>query len=129
ERIEVDQEGGRPFLSGRFTMPTIFVGLVVVTQLGASVSSEVVRGSVDIEVAVSLDVTGSMDGQDVIDLKASISSLVQSIVQDDQTLVRSRVALVPYSQAVNAGTYAVGMRGPERGPKDITNVTWLHDTT
>jgi hypothetical protein len=129
ERIEVDQEGGRLFLAGRFTMPTIFVGLVGVTELGASVSSEVVRGSVDIEVAVSLDVTGSMDGQDVIDLKASITSLVQAIVQDDQTLVTSRVALVPYSQAVNAGDHAVGLRGPERGPKNITKVTWLNSTT
>src|SRR5690606_31564295 len=30
---------------------------------------------------------------------------------------------------VNAGEHAVGLRGPERGPKNITKITWLDATT
>lgn len=128
DQISVDRETGRLFLGGQFAMPTIFVSLVGVNSLGASFSAEAVRGSVDLEVAVALDVTGSMDGQDILDLRASVGGLVDAIVQDVQVPNYSKVALVPYSQAVNAGTYATALRGPIRDPKNISNISWADST-
>lgn len=128
DQISVDRDTGRLFLGGQFTMPTIFVSLVGVHSLGAAFTAEAVRGSVDLEVAVALDVTGSMDGQDILDLQASIGGLVDAIVQDVQTPNYSKVALIPYSQAVNAGTYATSLRGPIRGPKSISNISWADST-
>lgn len=129
DQIVVDRETGRLSLGGRFTVPTIFVSLVGVQSLGATFTAEAIRGSVDMEVAVALDVTGSMDGQDILDLRASIGSLVDTIVQDVQEPNYTKVALIPYSQAVNAGEYATALRGPIRAPKDISNISWAENTT
>ncbi|MBJ3784792.1 TadE/TadG family type IV pilus assembly protein [Devosia sediminis] len=129
DRITMDFETGRLFLGGDFTMPTMFVSLVGVTQLGSSFSAEAVRGSVDIEVAVALDVTGSMGGARIAALKAAVGDLVDVIVQDQQEPTYSKVALVPYSQAVNAGGYAAALRGPVRDAKTISSMSWASGST
>ncbi|WIY53403.1 ubiquitin-activating E1 FCCH domain-containing protein [Devosia sp. YIM 151766] len=129
DRILIEREAGRLFLGGDLSVPTMFVSLVGVDQLGASFSAEAMRGSVNLEVAVALDVTGSMSSQDMRDLRTSVSDLVDTIVQDSQEPTYSKVALVPYSQAVNAGTYADRLRGPLVQPKDISRMTLWAETT
>lgn len=124
----IDLASGTLLLSGTFSAPTMFVSLVGVNELGASFSAEAMRGTVNLEVSVALDVTGSMDGQDIRDLRASVGALIDTIVQDVQTPTYSKVALVPYSQAVNAGAYADAIRGPIRQPKQITNISWAEST-
>lgn len=124
DQISVDRETGRLFLGGHFTMPTIFVKLVGVGSLGAAFTAEAVRGSVDLEVAVALDVTGSMAGSRIAALKSAVGDLVDVIVQDVQEPSYSKVALVPYSQAVNVAGYAADLRGPVRQPRDISSVSW-----
>ncbi|WP_439477278.1 ubiquitin-activating E1 FCCH domain-containing protein [Brevundimonas sp.] len=73
--------------------------------------SEVDRSSRNIEVALVLDITGSMAGQRIIDLKAAAKELVDLIVQPVQTPWYSRVALVPYSNSVNPGNHVIAARG------------------
>ncbi len=73
--------------------------------------SEVDRSSRNIEVALVLDITGSMAGQRIIDLKAAAKDLVDLVVQPVQTPWYSKVALVPYSNSVNPGTYVTTARG------------------
>jgi Flp pilus assembly protein TadG len=58
-----------------------------------------------IELAMVLDVTGSMAGQKIEDLKLAAEDVV-SILLPDNTIHKNRIALVPYSAAVNAGAYA-----------------------
>lgn len=57
-----------------------------------------------IEVSMMLDVTGSMAGQRIADLKDAAKDLVKILVWDDQSEHTSRVAIVPFSAAVNVGT-------------------------
>jgi Flp pilus assembly protein TadG len=57
-----------------------------------------------IEVAMMLDTTGSMAGSRITDLKAAAKDLIKILVWDDQSEHTSRVALVPFSHAVNVGT-------------------------
>lgn len=76
-----------------------------------SASTEVVRASRNIEVALALDVTGSMGGTKIADLKTAAKDLIDIVVQTQQTPFYTRVALVPYSMGVNAGTYATSVRG------------------
>jgi Flp pilus assembly protein TadG len=57
----------------------------------------------DIEVAMMLDVTGSMAGSKIADLKEAAKDLVKILVWDDQSEHTSRIAVVPFSHAVNAG--------------------------
>ena len=129
DQIDVDTEAGRLTLGGYFSVPTMFVRLVGVDDLGATFTSEVVRGSVDVEVSVALDVTGSMGGQRIEDLKDAVEELVSIIVQDQQEPTYSKVALAPYSQAINAGSYATALRGPIRGPKNISSMSWATGST
>lgn len=56
-----------------------------------------------IEVAMMLDITGSMAGTKISDLKDAAKDLVKILVWDDQSEHTSRIAIVPFSEAVNAG--------------------------
>ena len=57
-----------------------------------------------VEVAMMLDVTGSMDGQKIEDLKdAAANAVEQLLASQDETNPRVRVAIVPYAEAVNTG--------------------------
>jgi len=83
--------------------------------------SEVDRSSRNIEVALVLDITGSMGGTKLSDLKAAAKELVDLVVQPVQTPYYSKIALVPYSMGVNAGSYADAARGSIAGSVNITN--------
>lgn len=83
--------------------------------------SEVDRSSRNIEVALVLDVTGSMAGTALSDLKSAAKDLVDLVVQPVQTPYYSKIALVPYSMGVNAGSYANSARGSITGSVNITN--------
>ncbi|MDI6624174.1 MAG: ubiquitin-activating E1 FCCH domain-containing protein [Brevundimonas sp.] len=82
--------------------------------------SEVDRSSRNLEVALVLDVTGSMGGQKIIDLKTAAKELVDIIVQPVQSPYYSKLALVPYSMGVNLGSAANAARGAPIGSTSIT---------
>ena len=82
--------------------------------------SEVDRSSRNIEVSLALDMSGSMSGQKLLDLKAAAKDLVDLIVQPVQTPYYSKVALVPWSYSVNPGTYLNAVRGTVTGSTNIT---------
>jgi Flp pilus assembly protein TadG len=89
-----------------------------------SADSEVKRSSKSLEVAMVLDTTGSMSGSKIEDLKDAANELIDMVVQDVQTPHYSKVAIVPYSQAVNAGSYATTVRGDiDDSYKSITAAT------
>jgi len=74
--------------------------------------SEVNRSSKNLEVALVLDVTGSMRGQKLTDLKSAAEDLVEMVVQPMQTPYYSRMAIIPYSVGVNLGsTWVTSARG------------------
>lgn len=57
-----------------------------------------------IEVAMMLDVTGSMEGQKIKDLKTAASNAVDALTKNqNKDNPRVRIALVPYSYGVNLG--------------------------
>lgn len=90
-------------------------------------SSDVQRSSKNIEVALVLDVTGSMNENNKIrDLRAAANQLVDIVVQDVQTPYYTRMSLVPYSMGVNLGNYADAARGaPVPSYGTVTNIVWL----
>jgi Flp pilus assembly protein TadG len=92
--------------------------------LQVGVSSQVNRSSRDLEVALVLDITGSMTGGRIESLKAAAKDLVNTVVQDQQSPYYSRMAIVPYSMGVNLGGYAVGARGRLTQSVNITGAGW-----
>ncbi|WP_292088493.1 TadE/TadG family type IV pilus assembly protein [Brevundimonas sp.] len=89
-----------------------------------SAHSEVNRSSKDIEVALVLDITGSMAGSRIASLKDAARQLTTIVVQDQQEPYYSRLAVVPYSTGVNLGALATTARGAPTQFTTITKVEW-----
>lgn len=129
DRIDIDPENGRLYLAGSFSMPTIFVRLVGVSELGSNFASEAIKGSANVEVSLALDVTGSMAGGRIEALKTATKELIETILEGNQGENYAKVALVPYSQAVNAGAYAEALRGPIRPIRTVQAINWSTGTS
>jgi hypothetical protein len=72
---------------------------IAVAQLAAGGN-----GGESVEVAMMLDITGSMAGQKLQDLKDSASDLINIVVWDDQSKYTSKVAIVPFSEDIRLPT-------------------------
>lgn len=101
------------------SVPMSVTALLGRDSIPVSAQAEVLRSSNSVEVALALDVTGSMAGQALTDLKIAAKDLVDLVVKDVQTPHYTKVSLVPYSMAVNVGTYANQVRGTPT--KNCTN--------
>jgi len=133
--VTIDTTVGKIDIYASITVPTAFVQLVGIHNITAQLTSEVVRGSKDIEVSVALDTTGSMAGSKITSLISATNSLIDEVVQTVQTPTYSKMAIVPWTQAVNINTtYASGysvasVRGTVTGPTTITAATWMSGTS
>ncbi|RAK52368.1 pilus assembly protein [Phenylobacterium deserti] len=86
--------------------PTWLYASIAGSDLTVDAHSEVTRASSNVELAIVVDVTGSMAGSKIVDLKAAATNLVDLVVKDQQEPFFSKASLVPYSAAVNVGSYA-----------------------
>lgn len=107
------------------TLKPIISNLWTGADITVTANSDVVRSSKDLEVSLVLDITGSMGGTRITDLKTAASDLVDIIVKDTQSPFYSKVALVPYAAGVNVGSYADQARGavPVR---NVTGAAWAN---
>lgn len=94
------------------TLSPIIANLWTKQNITITATSDVVRASKNLEVAIVLDITGSMAGTRLSDLKTGASDLIDIVVKDVQSPFYSKVAIVPYSIGVNVGSYADDIRGP-----------------
>jgi Flp pilus assembly protein TadG len=104
--FDLDIDGERVTASAEVSMPTTFMRVLGRDHLDIAVATEVVREISGIELALVLDVTGSMAGQKIADLRAAAHSLINIVFEDEQTPEFLKVAVVPYSAAVNLGSEA-----------------------
>lgn len=89
-----------------------------------NVSSEAERSGLNVEVAMVLDVTGSMSGSRITALRTAATNLVDTVVRDVQTPYYSKVGIVPYSMGVNVGGLATSARGSIPGARSVTGAAW-----
>lgn len=124
-KAESDLINGTLHLTATLKAPLHFVALVGVNEMNMSLTSQATRGSQDLEVAIALDVTGSMLQNDKIGaLRAAATEMVDILVEDIQVPTYTKMALIPYSMGVNVGSYANAVRGVPIGANAVTNVTW-----
>jgi len=85
--------------SNRFSCVTLTTTATAALKVGGG-------GGSNVEVALMLDVTGSMCDPctKITDLKAAAKDLIDIVVWDDQSEHTSKVALAPFAEAVNVGT-------------------------
>lgn len=139
EAATPDTTNGKLTISGYIVVPTYFVQLVGVTSLRSNMLSEVTRSSSDLEVSLSIDVTGSMaptynwwgtkTSDKIGDLINASNTIIDLLVSDTQTPTYSKMAIVPWSSAVNVGSYANSVRGTITGGVTISAATWYEGTS
>jgi Flp pilus assembly protein TadG len=125
--------------TGNAYIRTPFLSLASIDRLplvkltGAEYSKAVlaVGGNAEqsIEISMMLDITGSMGGQKILDLKDAAKDLIDIVVWDEQGEHTSKVALAPFSAAVDAGALAASVAySPSSSVtfnfKDGYNRTW-----
>ncbi|MGF1629620.1 MAG: pilus assembly protein TadG-related protein [Kiloniellaceae bacterium] len=108
--IVEDNENRTITVTARATIPTFFMSVLGTDSTDISATAQATLSSRDVEVALVLDVTGSMQ-YDMDALRDAANELVDIVVQDQQEPFYSKVALIPYSAAVNVGDYAESLRG------------------
>lgn len=81
------------------------------THKPVTVNAEVTRPGNNLEVSLVLDNTGSMAGAPMTSLQSAANQLIDLVVSTTQAPYYSKLAIVPYSNSVNAGVYANAVRG------------------
>jgi len=122
----VDPDQGLVSVSSRATLNNYFIdmGGYMKQALGPETfefgtSSQVSYSRFDVELALVVDVTGSMSG-DMTTLRDASEGLVDILIPDgtDEDDSKVRISLVPYSQGVNLGGYAGAVKGAAYGYSD-----------
>ncbi|MEO9527112.1 MAG: pilus assembly protein [Roseibium sp.] len=122
----VDSNNGTVTVSASATLQNYFIdmGGYMKESLGPAffafgTSAQVAYSRFDVELALVVDVTGSMRS-DMDTLREASESLVDILIPEEtqEEDVKVRISLVPYSQGVNLGTYADKVKGDAYGYAD-----------
>ena len=125
--LEVTVDGEDVTVSARAEYTTSFLGVLGIKKINVYRETKVQRllGH-DIEVALVVDISGSMNnpsrdaevGEDADDVPTKVEALqeaahrlVNTLVYNNQDDHYSKMAIIPYGNAVNVGSYAAELRG------------------
>ncbi len=106
-------------LEAAAVVPAPFLSLVRVEGLTVQARAEALlavggNSEINLEIAMMLDVTGSMSGSKIVDMKAAAKDLIDIVVWDDQSQFTSRVALAPFAESVRVpSSWMTTVRGAE----------------
>jgi Flp pilus assembly protein TadG len=90
---------------------TMFPLLVAMDAWDIGVAAESRYERTRLDLALMLDVTGSMSGQKLIDLKNAAKDLVDIVTAPGMVDTDVRIALAPFATTLNAGPYASAVTG------------------
>ena len=109
-------------IKGEATIEPPSIGPQLWAQADIRATSEVLRNSNNVEVALVLDTTGSMKDY-MGSLKTAAKDLIDLVVKDQQSPYYTKLAIVPYSVGVNMGSYEADARGAVKGTTAITGAS------
>jgi len=94
-------------------------------------SARTVEGTKNLELSMMLDVSGSMQGDKIEDMKEAAQDFLDIVMPDDLARNNRRVGLVPFTDRVNLGTYASAAMGipATRQVQSGTITTYVFSTT
>ena len=116
--VTVTTSGNNVTVSAYADYPTSFLKVIGINKLSVYRTTTVQQlvGN-NIELAMVLDISGSMnDNGKIAALRTAATTLVDTVVADNINGYYAKIALVPYSVAVNVGNYATQARGAVSGP-------------
>lgn len=103
--VAVVQSGSDVILTASAELPTSLMGIVGIDTLSVGASSQVTRQGRKLELALVLDVTGSMSsGGRMTALKDASKMLLQILQDSGAPAGEIKVSIVPFDTAINVGT-------------------------
>lgn len=92
-----------------FRSPVAFLAVMGFDGLSVTGASKASFGvgsasATDVELVMMLDVTGSMAGSKIDDLKLAAEDMIEIVVAENQDLAKSRVGLAPFGSSVKLDT-------------------------
>ncbi|MEM8876474.1 MAG: TadE/TadG family type IV pilus assembly protein [Pseudomonadota bacterium] len=97
---------------------TAFSGIVQTDNINVGTDAEATYNLLNVELALVLDVTGSMGGSRLSNMKTAANDLIDLIIPETNQsggIDKVRVSVVPYSDLVNVGTYEQLITGYSSG--------------
>lgn len=115
------QAVGQSYITTPFLNLANIPRLPLIEKVDGAISEAVVasggKGQGDVEISMMLDITGSMRGQKLLDLKDASKDLIDIVLLDENG--KSRIALVPFSEAINVDSnWAAEV--VSNGPQQVT---------
>jgi Flp pilus assembly protein TadG len=89
-------------------LPTFFAGLIGHPQADIATEAIAVRGARGLELAMVLDVSGSMAGSKIQSLQTAANKLLDILYAGEETVPELWVGLAPFSARVNIQSYGAG---------------------
>jgi Flp pilus assembly protein TadG len=88
---------------------TTFMAILGQNYIDVAEETEVVRELSGLEVAMVLDVTGSMAGSNITALKTAATNFLNIMFTEVSDPLYLKIGIVPYSDVVNVGSYGLGL--------------------
>ena len=103
-------------LEAEALVPTPFLSLIRSQGFTVQARAEALlavggNSETNLEISLMLDVTGSMSGQKIVDLRDAAKDLIDIVVWSDQSEYTSKVALAPFAPRVNVGSLVANFTG------------------
>lgn len=99
--IDFDDQEGTVTVVASASVPTSFMRILEVPEIDVSAEATVNGLSRGLELALVLDVTGSMEGSKLTTLKVAANSLLDILYGDRETVDNLYVSVVPFAGRVN----------------------------
>lgn len=105
-RVTINRARGTVTVDVDAEMPLSVTRVAGFTSFDVPVTSATSFDQRDIELGMALDITGSMAGSKIADLKSAAKDLVDILLAEAGSTNKVRIGLAPYAASVNAGSYA-----------------------
>jgi Flp pilus assembly protein TadG len=103
--LDVQVTDDNIFVTVKGTMQTTFMKLANIDSLNVGASTTVAKKERNIELALVLDITGSMNqGGKLSAMKSAATKMVSTLFDGKETSDTLKIAVVPFSVAVNIGS-------------------------
>ncbi len=118
--VDIDRNKGSVGIKVAANVPMLFARVGGIETIALPKSAVAIFDSKDIEVGLQLDVTGSMGGRKISDLKRATKNLLDVLIPDSPTGQKVRVGFAPFSAGVNVGPYLKAVDGNRSSSNNCT---------
>ncbi|MEL6372467.1 MAG: pilus assembly protein TadG-related protein [Pseudomonadota bacterium] len=106
--VSIDRNTNAVSIDLEADVPTLFARVAGFDKISFPKKAVAIFNTQDIELSLSLDVTGSMCNPctKIADLKSAVTDLIGIMLPDDGTPNKVRIGFAPFAAGINAGPYA-----------------------